>query len=103
MRVLFSTARRVLLFAALAAGCGTPPQSTLPAHAAVAETARVETSHGDRGRIRGIVSLRGAAPAQRSERITKDQTVCGAAAPVTRLTLGTDNAIRGAFVYLDGI
>jgi plastocyanin len=103
MRALFSTARRVLLFAALAGGCGTTPQSTAPAQTAGADKPRAETSHGDRGRIRGIVSLRGTVPAQRSEPITKDQTVCGSAAPVTRLTLGADNAIRGAFVYLDSI
>jgi len=91
------------LFAALAAAaCGTPPPSA-PAQTAVGETPRVETSHADRGRIRGIVSLRGTAPASRSEPITKDQSVCGSAAPVTRLTLGHDNAVRGAFVYLDGI
>jgi plastocyanin len=94
----------MFLFAALAAAaCGTTPQITPPAQTAVAETPRVETSHADRGRIRGIVSLRGTAPLPRSEPITKDQSVCGSAAPVTRLTLGSDNAIRGAFVYLDGI
>ena len=92
------------LFAALAAAaCGTSQQSMPPAQTTVAETPRVETSQADRGRIRGIVSLRGSVPAQRSEPITKDQSVCGSAAPVTRLTLGHDNAVRGAFVYLDGI
>jgi plastocyanin len=94
-------ARRVLSIAALActvAACSGPKQAAPPV-----EAAGGETPHVNRGRIRGLVSLRGGAPAQRSEPITKDQSVCGSAAPVTRLALGKDNAVRGAFVYLEGI
>jgi plastocyanin len=96
-----SRARRSVSVVALAcavAACQSPPPP-----APRAEAPPPETSHANRGRIRGIVALRGAAPASRSEPITKDQSVCGSAAAVTRLNLGPDNAVRGAFVYLDGI
>src|SRR5687768_10047237 len=55
------------------------------------------------GRIRGIVSLRGAPPPPRAEPIEKDSTVCGESVTVTRLALGKDNAVRHALVYLDGV
>jgi plastocyanin len=64
---------------------------------------RAEPSHANRGRIRGVVTLRGTAPAQRFEPISKDQSICGSSASLTRVTLGTNNSVRGAFVYLDGI
>jgi plastocyanin len=94
------------LFAVLAlsaVACQPTPQSAPRADTARAEAPRNEPSHANRGRIRGVVSLRGDAPAEQTEPITKDQSVCGSQAPVTRLTLGKDNSIRGAFVYLDGV
>jgi plastocyanin len=94
--------RRLFLFATIAlnaAACQAPQQTASPA-----ETPRADTSsHANRGRIRGVVSFRGNPPAGRSEPITKDQPICGPQAPVTRLTLGKDNSVRGAFVYLEGI
>ena len=80
------------------AACEAPRQTAPPT-----ETPRAETSHANRGRIRGVVTLRGQAPVQRTEPISKDQQTCGSAATVTRLVLGKDSTVRGAFVYLDGI
>src|SRR5262245_13941577 len=102
----FMFARVWRSFAVAALACAISACSAAPAPQAGSngtQTSRAETSHTNRGRIRGVVTLRGNAPAQRSEPITKDQNVCGATAPVTRLTLGTDNSVRGAFVYLEGI
>jgi plastocyanin len=76
------------------AGCGRS-ETTVPA--------RADAVHTAKGRIRGVVTLRGAPPAPKSEVVTKDQSICGSAVPVTRLQLGKDNAVRGAFVYLDGV
>src|SRR6266545_1105735 len=101
MRPAPSRAWRSMTIAALAfiaSACQALPKSTPQA-----DTSRPAVSHEGRGRIRGIVSLRGTPPAPRSEPITKDQSVCGSSAPVTRLTLGKANAVRGAFVYLDGM
>jgi hypothetical protein len=58
---------------------------------------------GPTGRIRGVVTLQGAAPSQRSEPVLQNKDVCGAAVPVTRLSVGKDNGIRHAFVYLDDV
>jgi plastocyanin len=55
------------------------------------------------GRIRGVVRLRGSAPEQGFEKVSKDQQTCGQQVPVTRLTLGADNGVRHAFVYLEGV
>ena len=101
MRAIPLSAWRSVATAALlvtTAACqGTSQQSS------AATTAPPPASHEGRGRIRGIVSLRGTPPAPRSEPITKDQGICGSSAPVTRLTVGKDNGIRGAFIYLDGV
>lgn len=84
--------------AGLAAACSQPPPRTgSPPDAAP------PLSSGPTGRIRGVVALKGELPASQSEPIAKDQNVCGSSAPVTRLTLGKDNAVRQAFVYLDGV
>jgi plastocyanin len=99
MRLVPSRAWRSVTIVALAlvaaSACQAPSKSTTQG-----ETS--QRAEG-RGRIRGIVSLRGTPPAPRSEPITKDQNVCGSSAPVTRLTLGNGNAVRGAFIYLDGV
>jgi plastocyanin len=55
------------------------------------------------GQIRGTVSLRGAAPAARTEANSKSPEVCGSNVAVTRLQIGTNHGVRQAFVYLDGI
>jgi len=104
-RFMFTRVWRSFPVAALACAIGACSAAPAPPNTGSAgtQTSHAETSHANRGRIRGVVTLRGNAPAQRSEPITKDQNVCGATAPVTRLTLGTDNSVRGAFVYLDGI
>ena len=88
----------IAILAIVASACQAPSKPVPQA-----DTAARTVSHEGRGRIRGIVSLRGAPPAPRSEPITKDQSICGSSAPVTRLTLGNGNAVRGAFIYLDGI
>ena len=49
------------------------------------------------------MTLQGDAPSGRMEPTAKDQSVCGSEVPVTRLTLGNDHSVRGAFVYLDGV
>jgi len=74
--------------------------NTPPAQPPRTEAPRAQTSHDNRGRIRGIVTLRGAAPEQRFEPIAKNQQgVCGSTAPLIRLTIGKDDSIRGAFLY----
>jgi len=88
----------IAALALVASACQAPAKSTPPA-----DTLQRAVSHEGRGRIRGIVSLRGTPPAPRSEPITKDQSVCGSSAPVTRLTLGNGNGVHGAFIYLDGV
>jgi len=100
-QLVFSMARRSLGIAAIASALAAcqAPSHTMPRP----DTLPRQVSHEGRGRIRGIVSLRGRVPAPRSEPITKDQSVCGSSAPTTRIALGKENAIRGAFVYLDGI
>jgi plastocyanin len=102
---IFLKARRFLWVSALAgsvAGCSAP-QQTAPATESLRSASPAETPRANRGRIRGLVSLRGGAPAHRSEPIAKDQNVCGSTASVTRIALGKDDTVRGAFVYLDGI
>ena len=86
----------VLCAAAMACGEREPAAVPLAQPAAAAATQPP-------GRVRGTVKLRGSLPEQRSEPITKDQNVCGSQASLTRLALGKDNAVRHAFVYLEGI
>jgi hypothetical protein len=79
------------------AGCGggepasqTPAAGGTPAAAAPAG-----------GTIRGVVRLRGDAPAPAFQPIEKDHNVCGTQAPVTRLSVGNNGGVRNAFVFLD--
>lgn len=64
---------------------------------------RAAAARGPTGRIRGLVTLRGSLPVAKSEPITKDQNICGASTSLTRLALGKDNAVRHAFIYLEGV
>jgi hypothetical protein len=84
----------VIGFASTLVVCGRPQQTAAP---------RAAVTKGPTGRIRGIVTLRGNPPTEQSEPITKDQGICGSSAPVTRLALGKENAVRRAFVYLDDV
>ena len=58
---------------------------------------------GPTGRIRGMVQLKGNAPAPRFEPITENQHVCGSRVGVTRLAVGKDKGVQHAFIYLDGV
>jgi plastocyanin len=53
------------------------------------------------GRIRGVVRFDGAVPKAIRQPNTKDTNVCGSSVSMTRLSLGPDNGVRHAFVYLD--
>jgi plastocyanin len=55
------------------------------------------------GRIRGVVRLQGNAPSPAFEPTSQDQSTCGDRVQVSRLTLGNDNGVQQAFVYLDGV
>jgi plastocyanin len=58
---------------------------------------------GPTGRIRGVVRLKGDAPAATYEKVSENQNVCGDKVPLLRLTLGKDKGVQRAFVYLDGV
>src|SRR5881394_3222212 len=58
---------------------------------------------GPTGRIRGVVRLKGDAPRPSFEPISENQNICGDRVSVSRLTLGKDNGVQHAFVYLDGV
>jgi hypothetical protein len=58
---------------------------------------------GPTGRIRGVVTFKGEAPAERVERVTENQGICGDSVPMTRLALGANAGVGNAFIYLDGI
>ena len=83
---------------ASAVACSSPQRSPAPPR----EEAPAPIS-GPTGRIRGSVSLKGALPASESQPIAKDQNVCGSSAPVTRISVGDNNAVRQAFVYLENV
>src|SRR5205823_10054335 len=55
------------------------------------------------GRIRGVVKLIGEAPPVRLEATNKNTEICGPSVPVTRLAVGSQNGVKQAFVYLDGV
>jgi len=81
-------------------GCGStekgsevPPPADKPAAAA----------QGPTGRIRGVLRLKGDAPAPAFEAVTENQNVCGDRVPVSRLALGKEKGVQYAFVYLDGV
>ena len=86
----------------VAAACQSPQQTAVPAAAEQTPSGQA-AAPPNAGRIRGVVALHGDLPAARTEPTSKDQEVCGATTPVTRLRLGKDNSVRGAFVYLEGI
>jgi hypothetical protein len=58
---------------------------------------------GPSGSIRGHVRLQGEAPRPASDTITQDQKVCGSSVSLPRIALGSDNAVEGAFVILEGV
>jgi hypothetical protein len=87
----------LVLLAAGSVACGGGRESNRPASPpSAAASAPV-------GRIHGTVTLVGSIPAARSEAVAKDTDVCGRSVQLTRLSVGRDNGVQNAFVYLDGI
>ena len=84
-----------VILGGLAAACGSAP--TPDVDAPVADTSAAPSG----GRIRGVVRLQGTPPTAAFEQVPKDQGICGAKVPVTRLALGAGNGVKHAFVYLD--
>src|SRR5690348_17111146 len=84
----------------LLSSCGKGQESQLPP-APASESAKAPA--GPTGRIRGMVQLKGNAPAPKFEAITENQNVCGDKVAVTRLAVGKDKGVRYAFVYLDDV
>jgi hypothetical protein len=78
-------------------GCHVAEQRSDP-DSAQAESPRAVSQ--PTGTIRGVVTLRGIVPPPRSEPVQQQQQVCGNSVPVTRLTLGTNGAVKRAIVYL---
>ena len=88
----------VVAVACSVVACSQPAQTTV-----TARDAAPPPPSGPVGRIRGSVSLKGSLPEAKSDPILKDQNVCGSTAPLTRISLGKDNTVRQAFVYLEGV
>jgi hypothetical protein len=57
--------------------------------------------HG--GTVKGSVRLSSVPPGESSERVTKDEAVCGKRKPSPRLLTGKENGVRFAVVWIDGI
>jgi plastocyanin len=95
-------ARGALTFALCASmlACSQSHESAAPP---AATEAPAEAPSGPTGRIRGVVTLVGTAPAPRAEAVFQNHDVCGQTVAVTRLAVGRGNGIRHAFVYLDGV
>ncbi len=83
-------------------GCSSKPAEDVPPAPASASPATPAPS-GPTGRIRGVVRLKGQAPAAAVEPVTENQNVCGNKVSVSRLALGAENGVQRAFVYLDGV
>jgi plastocyanin len=81
------------------AGCGTEKGNEIPPVVDSAPGA----PQGPTGRIRGVVHLKGDAPAATFEPVSENQNVCGDRVPVSRLALGKDKGVQHTFVYLDGV
>lgn len=98
-------ARAVLALALVSSvlACSQAPPSTVPASAAPSPREELRPPAGPTGRIRGVVTLAGDAPAARSEAVLQNHDVCGQTVAVTRLAIGKDNGVGHAFVYLDGV
>jgi plastocyanin len=84
-----------IVAATAAAACGGEPARETSGP----QTAAVTAKPG--GSIRGAVRFRGPSPAPSFQPVDKDQNVCGAQVPVTRLALGADGGVGHAFVYLE--
>jgi plastocyanin len=95
----FSKFYPALLLFAFLCGCGTEAGNEIPAGADKSPA----PSTGPAGRIRGVVRLQGKAPAPAFEPITENQNVCGDRVAVSRLSVGKDNGVQYAFVYLDDV
>ena len=92
---------RILFFLAIVQfGCSKQATDVPPA-AASADTA--VAPKGPTGRIKGVVRLQGAVPAQAFEAIGENQNVCGDRVATTRLAVGKEKGVQHAFVYLDGV
>jgi plastocyanin len=80
--------------------CGTEKGNEIPP---VGNNTPAAAPQGPTGRIRGVVRLKGNAPAPTFEPVAENQNVCGDRVPLSRLTLGKENGVQHAFVYLDGV
>ena len=89
------------LLAVMLCGCGSQQANDIPAAASPDKASTAPA--GPTGRIRGIVRLQGMPPAAAYEPVSENQNVCGDRVPVSRLSVGKDNGVQHAFVYLDGV
>jgi plastocyanin len=100
MKKVLTIRAAALLFALCFCGCSTEKGNEIPA---VAGDKATTASQGPTGRIRGVVRLKGDAPAAQFEPISENQNVCGDKVSVSRLALGKEKGVQYAFVYLDGV
>src|SRR5262245_39365146 len=94
MKKLLISVTALLLF-----GCGEKATDT----PAAPGTAPAAAPAGPTGRIRGVVRFQGAPPPAAFEPISENQNVCGDKVAVSRLTLGKEQGVKHAFVFLDGV
>jgi plastocyanin len=80
-------------------GCGSEKGNEIPPAVDNAPAAAQDPT----GRIRGVVRLKGEAPAPTFEPVAENQNVCGERVSLSRLTLGNEKGVQYAFVYLDGV
>src|SRR5690348_9914750 len=80
-------------------GCGSEKGNEIPPAVDNAPAA----AQGPTGRIRGVVRLKGEAPAFTFEPVAENQNVCGERVSLSSLTLGNEKGVQHAFVYLDGV
>jgi hypothetical protein len=88
----------VWAFSLMAVGCGAAERA--PAADVSVQPAAHESAHAATGTIRGIVTLPGSAPPARSEPVSQQQNVCGTSVGVTRLSVGANDGVGRAIVYL---
>jgi len=86
-------ARVLILALVLASACDRAP--------AQARYRGTDVEHG--GTVKGSVRLTSSPGGEYSDRVTKDEAVCGKRKPSPRLLSGKDGGVRFAVVWIDGI
>ena len=86
---------------AAASACG-EARETAERERGAAPSSQTIKAKPESGRIRGVVRFDGAVPETVRRPNTKDTSTCASSVSLTRLSLGPDNGVLHAFVYLDG-